>query len=179
MNRFIKIVFLFIFLLVGSHSYSQEYAKTTVKKTKRAVVPVKKEEETKPVQKASGAASVELGSEDEFMKLMKQANTYNEKRKYSDALVTYNKALEFNRKTGWVLRCRASAYFGQKDYERSISDYTAAIEANTEQLGEVYYSRGMSKAMMADNAGACADFKKAKELGFEVNGHDVIGQYCN
>src|SRR5690606_5475201 len=119
MNRFIKIVFLFIFLLVGSHSYSQEYAKTTVKKTKRAVVPVKKEEETKPVQKASGAASVELGSEDEFMKLMKQANTYNEKRKYSDALVIYNKALEFNRKTGWVLRCRGSAYFGQKEYQKA------------------------------------------------------------
>lgn len=179
MNRFIKILLLSFFLIAGSSSYGQEYAKSTVKKGKSTAVPQKKKEEVKPMQKTAEAAPVELGSEDEFMKLMKQANSLNEKRKYNDAIATYNKALEFNRKMGWVLRCRASAYFGQKDYENSIKDYTAAIEAKTEQLGEVYYSRGMGKAMLADNAGACADFKKAKELGFEVNGHDVIGQYCN
>ena len=179
MNRLLKILFLSIFLIAGSSSYAQEYAKSTVKKGKSAAVPEKKKEEVNPVQKTAEVAPAEMGSEDEFMKLMKLANGYNEKRKYNDAVATYNKALEFKRKTGWVLRCRGSAYFGQKDYQKAVEDYTAAIEANTEQLGEVYYSRGMSKAMLDDNAGACADFKKAKELGFEVNGHDVIGQYCN
>lgn len=179
MNRFLKILLLSFFLIAGGISYSQEYAKSIVKKGKSTAVPQKKKEEVKPVQKTAEAAPVELSSEDEFMKLMKQANGYNEKRKYTDAIATYNKALEFNRKTGWVLRCRGSAYFGKKEYQNAIEDYTAAIEAKTEQLGEVYYSRGMSKAMMSNNTGACADFKKAKELGFEVNGHDVIGQYCN
>src|SRR5687768_10550000 len=100
MNRFLKILFLSIFLIAGSSSYAQEYAKSTVKKGKGTAVPEKKKEEVKPVQKTAEVAPDEMGSEDEFMKLMKQANSYNEKRKYNDAIATYNKALEFNRKTG-------------------------------------------------------------------------------
>lgn len=160
-------------------SYSQEYAKNPVKKSKGAPAPAVKEEKVKPVEKKPEVVTEVPAGDDEFKRLMKLGGSYAGKGKYTDAVSTYNKALEFNRETGWVMRCRASAYFGQRDYVNAIKDYTAAIDAGSDYLGEVYYSRGMSKIRLAvpDNSGACADLKKARELGFIVDNFD-IDKFC-
>lgn len=181
MNRFVSILFISLLLLAGTHSYAQEYAKSVVKKSKGVAASPKKEEKPKQtIQKPQLVKEAPVPAEDdEFLKLMKLAASYNNKRKYTDAVATYNKALEFKRQTGWVLRCRGSVYFAQKDYVAAIKDYTAAIEAKSDYLGEVYYSRAMSKVKMEvpDKAGACADFSMAKELGFTVTGFNVE-LYC-
>lgn len=179
MKSLFKILIVCAILLGCTEGYSQEYAKNPVKKSKGAPAPVKKVEQAKPVDKKPESVNEVPVGDDEFIRLMKLGGSYAGKGKYTDAVATFNKALEFNRETGWVMRCRASAYFGKRDYENAIIDYTAAINAGSDYLGEVYYSRGMSKVRLAvpDNAGACADLKKARELGFVVDNFD-IDKFC-
>ena len=102
-------------------------------------------------------------------------------KKYTHALNLYNRAMKFNRETARVLRCRGAAYFGLKDYKSSVNDYTKAIALNTDYPGEVYYSRAVSKSKMAepDREGVCADFKKARELGFDIDTDKMIEEYCD
>ena len=50
------------------------------------------------------------------------------------------------------------------DNRGAIEDFTRAIELNS-HYGDAYYNRGMTKLSMNQNAAACVDFKKAKELG--------------
>ncbi|HEY0092322.1 MAG TPA: hypothetical protein VGB43_07545, partial [Flavobacterium sp.] len=55
----------------------------------------------------------------------------------------------------------------QKDYKGSSDDCSKAIQLNP-SYGEAYLNRGIAKEMLRDAPGACADWKKAKELGIEA-----------
>ena len=53
-----------------------------------------------------------------------------------------------------------------KDYYGAISDYTKAIEIDP-KYADVYRNRGISKELIEDMKGACADWRKASDLGVE------------
>ena len=56
-------------------------------------------------------------------------------------------------------------YYDKQNYNQAISDYDSAIQINP-NFAEAYYNRGNSYKAIGDNARAQADFKRAKELGF-------------
>ena len=179
MKYVIKILLLLACLFMFNGLAAQEYAKP---RHKKGVSPkektVKKEPEVSPVADTAAPATP---VDDDFEKLMRLGAKQVGSRKYTDALDTFNKAMTYNRQTGRVLTCRGEAFSGNKDYLNAIKDYTEAIELGTTYDGEVYYSRGICRASLEepDREGACADFKKAKEMGFTVEGRDVIGMYCD
>ena len=188
MKNILKILLLSILVLAGSSMQAQEYAKTRHKKGKPSVKKetIQKEEELKrdkpkTAEVQPDAVKPTPAEEDEFIRLMNAAAKSVSRKQYADALGLYNRAMTFNRETARVLRCRGAAYFGLEDYLSSVNDYTKAIELNTDYPGEVYYSRAMSKAKMAepDRIGACADFKKARELGFDIDTDKMIEEYCD
>lgn len=181
MKHVLKIQLLLFCLLAFTVANAQEYAKHRVKKGK-AKTEQEAAEQPEP-QKAVVTDSVakEIPIDDEFEKLMRRGAKEVSTRKYLDAITTFNKAMTYNRETARVLRCRGEAFYSSKDYLSAIKDYTEAIELGTDYPGEVYYSRAMCKAKLTepDYEGACTDFKKAKELGFTIEGRDVISLYCN
>lgn len=188
MIKLFKISFFLFFIMYAINIQAQEYAKTRHKKGKP---PVKKEtiqkegeiQHTKPktAEVQPDVVKPTPAEDDEFIRLMNAAAKRVSRKQYADALGLYNRAMAFNRETARVLRCRGAAYFGLEDYLSSVKDYTKAIEFNTDYPGEVYYSRAMSKTKMAepDRAGACADFKKARELGFDIDTDKMIEEYCD
>lgn len=61
-------------------------------------------------------------------------------------------------------------------YNESLESYARAIELN-EKVSSFYYNRGLAYAQLRNNSAACADFTKAKELGY-ANADAMISQYC-
>lgn len=192
MNTLYKILLVCVMFLGSTLSYGQEYAKHRTKKGKgepkevpapkqrnipgaKAAAAIKPIEDVKPE-----VVPVANEADDEFIRLMKAGAGHVSKKQYLDALEKYNKAMTFNRETARVLRCRAAAYAGNKDFLAAIKDYDEAIRLNTDYAGEVYYSRGLSKTKLTDpdRSGACADFQKAKELGFDIDTGKLIEEYC-
>jgi Flp pilus assembly protein TadD len=53
------------------------------------------------------------------------------------------------------------------DYKGSLEDCSKAIELEPIN-GYAYLNRGIAKEMLRDDAGACADWHKAAELGAET-----------
>jgi Flp pilus assembly protein TadD len=63
-----------------------------------------------------------------------------------------------------------------EDYAGAIEDYNKVIQQNPDQ-GEAYLNRGIAKEMIRDEAGACADWKKAQENGISIPSEYLI--ICN
>ena len=188
MIKLYKILFFLFFITAAINVQAQDYAKMKHKKGKAPAKKeaVKKEETVQTVKPATAEAQPEnvksdKEEDDEFIRIMNAAAKQVSMKKYTHALNLYNRAMKFNRETARVLRCRGAAYFGLKDYKSSVKDYTKAIALNTDYPGEVYYSRAVSKSKMAepDREGACADFKKARELGFDIDTDKMIEEYCD
>ena len=71
---------------------------------------------------------------------------------------------------------RAYAKADLQDYQGALADFDKAIEIDP--LDELNYSsRGLLKDMIGDLRGACADWRKAEELGHEDVG-EWIKQQC-
>ncbi|HXV42152.1 MAG TPA: tetratricopeptide repeat protein [Anaerolineae bacterium] len=62
---------------------------------------------------------------------------------------------------------RAEDYYFKRDYERTIADYTRAIELNYDPLSDPYYNRGYVYYVQQDYTQAIADFSKAIELNYD------------
>jgi tetratricopeptide (TPR) repeat protein len=65
---------------------------------------------------------------------------------------------------------RAQSYYIQRNYEKTIQDYTKAIELNYEPLSEPYYNRGYTHYIFRDYDRAIDDFTQAIELNYESLG---------
>ena len=63
------------------------------------------------------------------------------------------------------------------DHYGAISDYTKVIEINSND-NQAYYFRGSSKYYLNDKRGACADWRKAANLG-NTTAQDNIRLACN
>jgi tetratricopeptide (TPR) repeat protein len=75
--------------------------------------------------------------------------------------------------TNYILRGKAR--MNSKDIAGAFRDFDIAIQLNPAS-GDAYYNRGLAKANQA-NGSACADLKKALELGVK-DATDAIKRYC-
>ena len=64
-----------------------------------------------------------------------------------------------------------------KKFKKSINDFTKAIELKAD-YAEAYFNRGVTYLIFDYIKKACADWHKAKELGYEPAG-ELIDKYCN
>ena len=90
----------------------------------------------------------------------------SETERFNEALDYFNKAIAINSEVSQFYMKRADVYFLQKKYTEAVTDYSKVIELDPAGA-EAYYIRGNAKASLMDREGACADWKKASELGFE------------
>jgi tetratricopeptide (TPR) repeat protein len=90
----------------------------------------------------------------------------SETERFPEAIDYYNRAIAINGTEAQFFMKRGDVFFLQKKYDEAVKDYSTVIQMNPAS-GEAYYIRGNAKASLIDRAGACADWKKAQELGFE------------
>ena len=64
-----------------------------------------------------------------------------------------------------------------EDYKGAIEDYTKAIEINP-NYSNAYKNRGASKENLGDLSGACADWRKAANLG-DTDSAERVENQCN
>lgn len=62
---------------------------------------------------------------------------------------------------------RAGQNYLRRDYDRTITDYTKAIELNYDPLSDPYYLRGFVYYVQRDYGKAVEDFNKAIELNYD------------
>jgi len=63
------------------------------------------------------------------------------------------------------------------DYYGAIADFTKAIELDPNYVS-AYVFRGSAKDNLGDLRGACADWKKASNLGY-ANAEKWVAEQCN
>ncbi|MGB0522044.1 MAG: tetratricopeptide repeat protein [Flammeovirgaceae bacterium] len=103
-------------------------------------------------------------------------------QQYKKALPNYQKAIELIHENGMVLdlpRChfsRATCYLKLKQYENAIADFSKTIEMRPNHFG-AYANRGMARYNTNDQDGACQDWRKAVELGYEA-AQSYVTSYC-
>ena len=91
------------------------------------------------------------------------------------ALEDFNKAIELDSNYFEAYFNRALIYDAQNKKKEALADLSTAISINPE-FGDAYYNRGVY-LLNTDREKACADFKKASELGIEEAGL-TLQQYC-
>jgi tetratricopeptide (TPR) repeat protein len=167
------------FLLFAVSTYAQTYPKYTTQKVKDTVF-AKAEKEIEAIV-ADNPAKEELPAD--FMALIKKASQQYKDKKFEDAVKTYTEALEVSPddKKYFVLHMRAFCYSGKKDNDKAIEDCTTAMEKtklpHDNALGSIYFTRSLAykeRKQPGDDEKACADHKKARELGF-VTGQPMPG----
>jgi|GEM_PF-5520391 len=95
----------------------------------------------------------------------------SETERFPEALEFFNKAIGINKTVAQFFMKRADVNFLMKQYDAAVKDYTLVIEMDSSNA-EAYYIRGNARASQMDKGGACADWTKAQELGFEdTNGY--------
>lgn len=67
--------------------------------------------------------------------------------------------------------------FNQGDFQGALTEYDKALQMNPE-YGEGYVSRGLVNLVLGFENKACADWKKAAELG-NPEAKDLFKQHCN
>jgi tetratricopeptide (TPR) repeat protein len=61
-------------------------------------------------------------------------------------------------------------------YSKAIKDFTKAIKIKND-YAEAYYDRGVTYRILDDLKNSCADWHKAKELGYEL-ADALVEKYC-
>jgi tetratricopeptide (TPR) repeat protein len=82
------------------------------------------------------------------------------------ALTDFDKALSIEPNNSYGYCNRAVAYNYMRDFNKSISESTVAVELNP-QLPEAYVVRGIAKIQMGAPAAADLDFEVAESLGYK------------
>ena len=70
----------------------------------------------------------------------------------------------------------ANDFVKLKKYDEAISEYTKAIEINT-NFSAAYYNRGLVEVVLGQKEKGCLDLKQAAELG-EKDANVMIQKYC-
>lgn len=105
------------------------------------------------------------------MKLRAEIETQN----YNDALKTAQNLISIQ-KSPKAYYYKGMIEYGQGKYMDGVSDFTSSIDLDT-AYKDAYYSRALCYVSLKDDANACKDLKKARQLGFP--GLDSkIDSYC-
>ncbi len=96
---------------------------------------------------------------------------------YVGALSDFSTAIEINSKSAEVYYHRG-LLFGKEfhKYSKAIKDFTKAIKLKP-GYARAYYDRGVTYRILDDVKKSCADWEKAKELGFE-DADILLKKYC-
>ncbi|MEO8769642.1 MAG: hypothetical protein ABI402_06145 [Ferruginibacter sp.] len=86
-------------------------------------------------------------------------------KQYNEAISDYDKALKLQPDVK-AFANRGVAYSKLNEHAKAIEDYSMAIAMN-EELGDVYYFRGLSYKALGKKIQACLDFSKSAELGYK------------
>jgi tetratricopeptide (TPR) repeat protein len=97
-----------------------------------------------------------------------RGNALTDVRKYQEAIVSYDRAIQVNADWGSVKPAdaranRALARLKGGDNQGAIEDYSQALQLNPSDAGAHYY-RGVARASIGDKKGALEDFQNAGEL---------------
>ena len=89
---------------------------------------------------------------------------------FQGAIDDYTKAIGINPNNASFYKNRASAKNELGDYQGAIPDFDKAItiNPNNQTTRTSYKYRGVSKALVGDQNGACDDWRQATSLGDEV-----------
>lgn len=104
-----------------------------------------------------------LAIEKKYEAYVYRANTRYQLKDSVGADKDYEEAIAMNEKHALVYRERGMAYHKHGKHAMALADLDKAITLHNDD-GWLYYYRAKIKKGMKDSAGACADFKKAKEL---------------
>jgi tetratricopeptide (TPR) repeat protein len=96
-------------------------------------------------------------------------------KNYDDAIVDLSKAIELNPEFSEAFTNRGLAKYNLKNYEEAIKDLDSSIELNPNSA-IAYLNRGYAK-LDGKKEGACDDFYKALDLGYE-DVSDIIKKHC-
>jgi lipoprotein NlpI len=96
--------------------------------------------------------------------LCTRAETLSDLGKPEEGMKDAQQAVKTSPNFGRAYTCRASLYFNQRDYLRSIADYNKAITLG-ENTDHTYYRRGHARFYSGQLAAAAEDFAKAAEPG--------------
>ncbi|AWH85836.1 hypothetical protein HYN59_12295 [Flavobacterium album] len=167
-----KHLLFFAILFTGIAASAQTYPKYSNQagNSKAASKPesAKKETAVKVVEEA--AAKGNRKPEGDFQELMEKAVVQSKARRYEAAVMIYSKALEVsNEEQAWrALISRATNYQMIGQFDKAMADYTTIINAQNapqKNLAYIYSCRARLAQEKNDMELACADVKKARELG--------------
>lgn len=166
-----KHLLLFAILFAGVTTTAQTYPKynnQTGNKTPLKSETAKKEEAVKVVEDVTVKGNSK--PEGDFQELMEKAVVQSKARRYEAAVSIYSKALEVsNEEQAWrALVSRATNYQMMGQSDKAMADYTTIIDAQNapeKNLAYIYSCRARLAQDKNDMAMACADVKKARELG--------------
>ena len=93
-----------------------------------------------------------------------RGTAYAKQRKYTQAVVDYNKAIELNPKDAYLsYHNRGKVYVIQEKYVQALDDFTKSIDLNP-NYANAYEFRGIVYKLLGNIQQAKTDFAKAKEL---------------
>ena len=83
------------------------------------------------------------------------------------SIVDFEAALKIKPDYILAMNNMASVFIKKKEYKTAVEWCNKAVLLD-EKAGAAYLNRGIAKQMLKDEEGACADWKKAAELGFAM-----------
>lgn len=104
-----------------------------------------------------------------------------DKGDFENGILFYDRAIALDSENILVYQKRAFAYFASRDFIKADKEFTFIISKNTDDLADMYFMRGLSRSLfeVEDVDGACKDFRKAKELGYDTKSLNGLNEYCN
>lgn len=116
-------------------------------------------------------------------KVYKMSTVYNNKaycfvglKQYEVALPLVEKALKLDKSEWYIWDTRGEIYLNLGQLDKSISDFTKAIEI--EEHDNSYYLRGLAYLKQGNKIKGCKDLSKAGELG-NAKAYEEISKKCN
>ncbi|MEI6765575.1 MAG: tetratricopeptide repeat protein [Bacteroidota bacterium] len=140
---------------------------------------LKKLEMLKPTFDHIGNQNQAAGTEknQEVVELLDQGNARLGQKDYKAAVDKFSQALRISPNDADAYVFRGQAKYLQMEYKDAIADFNKAIDIQPD-YAEAFDLRGIAKAELGDKAGACEDWQKSFELGFNP-AFKLLKEFCD
>ena len=137
-------------------------------------------------QKTEGVAAVYARAQRQFPEASDlyyyRGDALQQLKRYAAAREDYSKAIALSKQNpDTQLRHlyyfnRGNTYLKEKNYAAARQDYDQALSINEFHHGS-YANRGFARYKLKDTSGACSDWQKAQEMGYEA-AQQYLTKYC-